>query len=783
MRKIFMLAIANIRGSKSQAVSLLIFMLIAALCLNAGLVLYFDFGSYFDKRAEELHAPHAVIVQEERITKPEHFDWVQSNSMEAERYSVIAGDASYASGGFESSCVAIVSNADGEQSMNPPTLIGESLPLSEGCIYVPYLMKSTARCTLGGSFRITLSGREMDFSIAGFTEEMTFSSSTDLIYRFYVNDAEYQSLESEHPDLRFAFFGSRFAQASLGTSFIEDYNREVRFSDSSTDVASATYWMRDYDMVKSTRVLFPTIIAMIMTAFAIILIAVCLINMRFSIVNNIEKSMTNIGALKAVGYRNRQIVASILAQFGGIALLGSALGILLSRLLTPALSAVMESFSAIVWQPDFNAGLAAGALCFAGFMVLLVSVLAARRIFRLHPLIALRGGLLTHSFKKNNMPLDRSHGSLPFLLAMKRLLKAKGQSVMIMLIIAAVTFASVTGIAIYYQVGVNAEQFIAGILGEVPDAQLAVADDNETEALIERLLRYNGVRKAFGFESVAFTAEDKNTSVYVVRDCSLLEGSMLIDGQYPKHHNEMAASGVFMRMTGKRIGDKVSVGKGDAAKDFFICGEIQAVMNNSGGNVILMTYDAFSSVQPDYSFSQVNVYLEPGAVTADVLDSIEASEGALLSAAEDVQDMIDENFGSFSEIFALVAAVILAITVVVVALMLYLVIKTLILRRKREFGIQKAVGFTTLQIMHQIALGYMPVILIGVVLGGIGAVTGLSSLVSVLLGSMGIARMSISAPLDWTAIACAALWAFSYAMSMLVARRIRKISAHALVSE
>ncbi len=778
-----MLAMANIRGNKSQATGLLIFMWIATMCLSAGLVLYFDFSGSFDERAEQLNAPHLALVQQEAITTEEQFDWLEKNALEAERYPVIAGAGGYYSQNVESHGVLIFTNADERQSMNPPTLIGKSLPLDDESIYVPYIMKSLSGYELGDEYKLNLSGEGRVYTIAGFTEEVIFNAPMNLIYRFYVNDSEYGKLRDAFPEYQCVFFGIRLRDSGRVAAFASEYNKEFMQGGDAKDRVAVTGWTTDYEGAKANRSMIPMMLAMILTAFAIILLVVCLVNIRFVIVNNIEENMVNIGALKAVGYRNHQIVASILLQFGGVAAVGGVAGIVASSLLMPILSDVMETQSAMVWNPGFHTTIAAATMGFAELAVLLVSLHAARRIFRLHPLTALRGGMETHSFKKNGIPLDASHGPLPFLLAMKRLLRTKGQSVMILLIMASVTYASVTGVAIYYNIGVKTNEFVASIVGEVPDVVLGINDKDEADALVKRLRERGDVRKAIGYGNVDAVAEDEATTSLVVKDCDELEGFLLIGGRYPKHDNEMAASDVFMKLTGKKIGDEVSVGQGADKKDFFISGRIQSIVNNENGNVVLMTYDGFTSVYPEYKFNQIYVYLKSNVGTPDFIERIRSDEGALIVETIDMQDLVDANFGSMSGVFAIVATVILIITIVVVVLVLYLVIKTLILHRKREFGIQKAVGFTTFQIMNQIALGLAPVTLFGVVLGGVSGIALLGALIGLLVEGMGVARVNVTVPVGWTVATCIILWTLSYTVSMLVARRIRRISAYALVSE
>jgi putative ABC transport system permease protein len=106
-----------------------------------------------------------------------------------------------------------------------------------------------------------------------------------------------------------------------------------------------------------------------------------------------------------------------------------------------------------------------------------------------------------------------------------------------------------------------------------------------------------------------------------------------------------------------------------------------------------------------------------------------------------------------------------------------------ILRRRRELGIQKALGFTTLQLMNQFALYFIPVIAAGVMAGGLLGIFGFNAIFVALTRGMGIMTASMPVPALLTIATCAGLVVLSYAFALLIASRIRRISAYALVSE
>lgn len=778
-----MLAAANIRKNKGQAVSLLAFVLIAAVFLQIGLVLYFNYGNAFDMRAEELNTPHFALIQNKSITTDEQLAWINNDPRvtETERFQAANADAEFdMSGGITVGNVSFVPITN-EQTMNPPSFIGEYRPLDKGCIYIPYMINVTGGYALGDDITLKIPEGELTFTIAGFTEEVLLGDMMNQRYRFYVSDADYQKLiDMGVRDVW--MIQIRMTDSGLGehlaTAYMEEffYGREA---DESLYLGS-----RSYNGAKGAKTFMASIIATIVTALALILLFVCLIVMRFGIVNSINEGMTNIGALKAVGYGNRQIVLSFLLQFGCVTVVGAILGVIVSTLIMPVVADLLEAQSAMVWDPGFNAPFAMFTFGFVLAAVLLTAFLAARRIFRLHPIIALRGGLLTHSFSKNAAPLDTSHGGLSFLLARKQLRRSVGQSVMITFIVAAVSFASVIGVAAYQNVGVNTMDFFTAMQGESPDCVVFMSDP---EGVLGRVWEMSEVRKAIDYDqgSHNLLSDGVSTSALVTGDCSLLEGSMLIEGRYPKHTNEIAAGVNFLKIMDKEIGDTVTLEaitrqEGAAAGEFIITGLVQALQND--GNFILLTGDTMRTLMPDYTCRQLFIYLHEGEDISAFLKRVQNEEEAV-TATIDAKEQIDGTFGSFKGLFAALAAAILGITAVVVILTLYLVIKTIIIRRKREFGIQKSVGFTTGQIMNQIAMNFIPLVLIGITLGAFGGIAGMNPMFTALMGGMGIARMNLLAPIGWIAATCVALGLLAYGVAMLIAWRIRKISAYALVTE
>jgi len=772
-----MLSAANIRKNKGQSVSLLIFVLIAAMFLNLGLTIFMGIGSFFDERAESVHMAHYTAIYQagaDAIDKGLQYMASYPSLEETETLRAIGGWGDYYVNDTQGTGFLFLSSASSDQKMDAPSLIGESLPLTDNAIYIPYFIMRSGGYRVGDDFKLNLSGTELNFTVAGSTAEIMFGAQFNTIHRFYVSEARFSELEKQFPENGLTLISARFENSETGVLFQADYNKVI-----STD---GLYFDLTYDNAKQARTMIPLIAAIVVTAFALILLAVSLMVIRFRIANSIEESMTNIGTQKAVGYRSAEIVAAIVVQYAGIALSGGLAGIALSQAIIPSITKLLEPLVALVINLGFDAVSVVISLGFVLLAAALISFISARRINKLHPLVALRGGLTAHSFKKNALPLDKGHGPLSLLLALKLLFQNKKQAVAVGIIVAAVTMASVAGIAVNYNMNEGRNSFARSLFGEMPEVNFVLKSGEDGAAFGERLLARPEVRKVLGYEVAAtLLVDETGILATVVEDCALLEGNMIIDGRYPRHNNEIALGPSILKVAGKKIGDTVMVKSGRNEKEYLITGIVQFMQSNGFNGII--TDGGIREIQPDFIFTSFNAYLTDEADTKTLIDGVRAAEGAIFDSIMDVQDNLKSTMDTISGVFAAVAIGIVAVTALVVILVLYMVIKAAILQRRRELGIQKAVGFTTFQLMNQIALNMTPMILFGVILGAIAGYFGLNPMMTALMSGMGIVRVQLPVPIGQTITVGIALVALAYAVSLLIAWRIRKVSAYAMISE
>lgn len=79
MRKLAMLSFANIRKTKGHTVSLLLLFLIAGLLLNAGSLVFVNFGSYFEKVTKELKTNDVYYLLPNQLYTGEVDEYIRNN--------------------------------------------------------------------------------------------------------------------------------------------------------------------------------------------------------------------------------------------------------------------------------------------------------------------------------------------------------------------------------------------------------------------------------------------------------------------------------------------------------------------------------------------------------------------------------------------------------------------------------------------------------------------------------------------------------------------------------
>ncbi|MCR2804006.1 ABC transporter permease [Paenibacillus soyae] len=781
--KIWHLTSANIRSGKSATFSLFILIVIAGLLLNLGLAVMTKMGSFFDEKSEQLSESHIVVLTKQSNYKPDYREYFANRPEVAateEEAIILMNAVKFLYGENDINMAAAFLNADADRSFGQVRLIEElEGPAQDGDIYVPLSFQASAGYKLGDSFDMTYQNETFSYRIKGFFETTMMGTPNMGIMKYFLPDASYRHLVEKVGDTAAGTLISAGLHDSKQSSEVrQDFGKQ--FPDKNMDVNNPLFWEGDIELVKSVGSITINVVAMILVAFAAVIVLVSLMVIQFRVTNSIDDGIVNIGVLKALGYTSRQIIVATILQFLLIAAAAGIVGAALSYGVLPVFGSIVTTLSGLIWTTGFDAGVNGVSVLLITLMVLAVTLLASVRIRSLQPVTALRGGIRTHSFRRNRFPLDRAAGSLHWLLACKAMIMNKKQNIMVACVIAAITFASIFSVVLYYNVASDKTAFVHLVGAETSNVIVNAAPETDSGKLLADMEGMDGVRKAAFLDMTSMKLDGQSVFTTISDDFSKLENQSVYEGRYPKYDNEIAVTWVVAKLLGKEVGDTVVAEAGEASYTYLITGLSQSISNL--GQAAYITVPGAQQVMPGYTGTSINVYLD-GVDNGSFMEQIKAQYGSEVGDIVDMNEMIDGQTSIYiSAVFA-VMVIVLLITILVVSLILYLVIKKMILKRKKELGILKATGYTTFQLMTQIALSFVPVVIAGVFIGGVLGTLYTNTVLTLLLSGAGINKVDFIVHVPLIAALCAGLIGFAYGISMLVSRGIKRITAYGLIAE
>ena len=646
-----------------------------------------------------------------------------------------------------------------------------------------YTAYSNGLC-VGDSFCIDSDMGKYEYTVAGVFQHL-FMGNSYCYAAAMVDDDEFASLQKDRDNYIGA--GGQPECDKLITVHIKDgYEAEKSLNDiNSTFLVEKGIYSNGFDRdtgIKAYTVIV-NVMAGFMAAFALIMLIICIIMIVFTINNNISRDIINIGALKAVGFTVRQIRTALTAEYLLLGSIGLAAGIALSYGVYPVIDKLfIREISGLVWKNRFYPAQSFGVFCGILLVTVIAVFVSTMKIRSLHPSTALRFGLSSNSFKKNHLPLDTARGELNILLAAKSSLQSIGQGIIIFCIVAAVSFVTMFSLVLYYNTKVDISTFQRMINGDVPDAYLDLKDTSIEEAhgIIDRLYKTEGVSQAYILNFVPAEIDDNKVTLIYISDpdcvnCGIYEGEML------KEDNETVLGSSLASKLGAGVGDEVELKYNNTTQRFLVTGLQQSAVNTR----LYISENAALSLGVKAECEDIRVRVKDASdENVDrVLSEVNSWEDSRIAstANEFAFQHSNENTPVFAVGFIVLIMIMMSIATVV--LVIRLLMKTVFIKREKEFGIKKAVGFTSTQLRYQLSLSLMPTSLLAAAAGAAAGYFLVNPLFTVVLGGYGIRDADLIIKPFVSVVTAAAIVVMMFAFSFVMSGRMKKLSAYKLIQE
>ncbi len=660
--------------------------------------------------------------------------------------------------------------------------------LSGRRIYLNLYLASACDLELGDRITVDVESLSKEtYTVAGIYEDIQ-QGNPYAWCSLCLDDASFRELwEKAASEKMSGSFMNRLNQVEVVASFGDEISGDdgLHYAMEAMEKAGIPVFGYTMDLAKSGYVSITNILAAFMTVFALIAIVVTFVMIVFTINNNIDRDVRNIGALRAVGFTNRQVRTGMLLEYLVIGFIGGLLGTILSYVVMPVIDqSLFRPVTGMFWEENLYLGSSLSVISGLMLAMTLVVLFSTRKLRDLHPATALRFGLKANSFKKNYLPLAKTRGRLNILLAAKSMLQSMSQNLIVLGVVIVVSIMTIFSGILFYNTRVDITRFQRLISGDVPDGilMLSVTDEEEWKASRDRVSEIPGITEAYGYSSHNINVEGRETFVFFTDspeylDCGVYEGQMF------REENEAVIGRLMAEKLGVKIGDEVEVECAGQKARFIITGLQQAVVN-MGNRLFISTEGAKRlGIQPEFSEIRIRVADASGKKVDRALEEARAALGEVCTGVNN-----EYRYQRSSENLTMFAALMLILMLILVnAAIIYLVIKlllkTVFIRREKEFGIKKAVGFTSRQLRLQLALSLFPVCLLAAALGAVLGFFLVNPLISLVLSGFGIASADFIVKPVLILFTILIVAAVIFLMTYLMSGRMKRVSAYELIQE
>lgn len=828
------IAKANIIKNRSHTASLFIIIMIVSMLLSTGFSVMLGVGADYMRSVDRLNSMHSLFTMS-RAQYLDSFEDFFKHDARVTDYNIepaIAPDVRVTVNyGGDVELNVIMSNLDTERTISAPVITESSGSAArDRAIYLPEYAR-TRGYKAGDEFAMVYKNKRLSFVVAGFFDTNEFSTANDNAIRCFVPNETFEELSQLIGSS--VMIAVRLANPYDSLAFNRDFCEAADIEFSSMMVDNSVI---DFNSFANGSIIPIMSFSAIVVGFAFILAFISLMVIRFRVTNGIEDNLHGIGVLGAAGYTGRQIIAAFVLEYGLVALPASLLGILAAAPMFILVRMVMSSLSGIPWTLGVN--VLAGAVSALSVTALLVTMvlLTCRKIKKLPPVVALRGGIAANSFRRNHFPLHGGTGSVQVRLGLKNMFAYGKLYAMNGLIIAGIALIVSFMLVIYQNFVLDFSSIVKMTGIEITDITLKVARHTDADALAAEIEKMPEVRNTSMFDWVFAKVGQQDVQGFVSNDFSRFETLGVYEGRFPEWDNEIAMPELLADELGKKMGDIVKVRVGGVTQDYIICGFYSTT--NNGGHVCSLTLDGYQRLNPNYKRNSIYIYLSDGTTVEECRRLLEDKFGVvnvykeanagdpyaqakaraeekisnylehydvdsvnyavmyngeiIMSGSSDAyqiaeitnyRDLAAAQLGTYASAVSATTQLIAVISLVIVALILSMTIKSIITKRRRELGSLKAGGFTTAELAVQLGISFIPGAVIGALIGCVCGGMLVSPFFVAVFRSSGVKNAEIAVQPAGIVAAGLLIILVTFGIAMFSAMRIRRISAYELLSE
>lgn len=778
MRKSILLARSNLRRAKGQTAAIIVFILLAALMLNLWLMLAMDYRQNFDRYHHKLNAEHVTLcVSENGNEVKDYLAQTLEQDGRTEEYCLddamsMVGSFAYQGGEMNTEFVVMEKQDALDRSVGKVQIVEEGEATSG--VYLPMLYK-TGEIAVGKTIAITIGSEQEQYQVLGFFNSVMAGSHNCSMCQLLLTKDKYRELEEKGCAPKATLVSVRLTDKWEGEDFEAMLNNQVSAAYPQSRVLS-----NSYALVSQSRYISQMICSGVVSAMAFFVLLIALVVIASNIINYIQENMKNLGALKAVGYTSRQLMTFLQLQFLGTSLMAAVLGIAISYVLFPAVNEMMVSQTGIPYEVRFLPLPMVMVLGILGGAVAAVVWLSSRRIKNIEPITALRHGMRTHAFRRDHVPLEQTRFPLDLALSLKATCSSIKQNITICVTMLVISLIVVFSGVMTENMIKDVSSFLNLIVGETADSCINVNKEIE-DAFLQKTKGDKRIKSIYLYHSTEVRhVGGVGLMATLCDDFSAVNNQdVCIEGRFPKYHNETALAAKYAKEQGFKIGDEIHLTLEGKEEAYIISGFTQ--ISNNLGKDCLLTREGYERLG---KLNDLSYYLNVAEhVDVDELNQeIETWFEEDVNTALNISSIIGGTTSVYISLMTMIVMAIFILSVIIIAFVMYLLVRTALSNKKQDHGIMKALGFTTGQLIFQTAASFMPAVIASTAVGLAVSSLIINPLIAVFLRGIGIVKCTFTVPVGFIAAAGVGLALLTFAIACLLSLKIRKIAPRMLLA-
>lgn len=766
------LILHNLKKAKGQFLSFGIVMIITAIILNTALVLLFQTSDAYDSLFDKLNTADLSITIPSFLSGDE----LARDILELDgSLDMDTNEALFASStlqDFQNSEFTMNTyfyRINDERELTRHTISEQIETSDEMSVYIPLYLSELGGYKTGEHIRYIIGGTEYIFIVKGIVNEMQYGNYGTGFIGLYLPDEAYDKLKADE-----AF-----------TPVCEYLIKAEKNSDLTTIRNSVSTLLKernvpaisilDCQTTKSSRTMVSNTIVLFLVVFAVLVLLISIFLSRFRIKNTIDEEINEMGVLKGIGYTGRMLRFSQVIPYLLVCGVGLICGVALSYALIPVIANVLAVQSGFSYTPVFDISAAFITVLSILITVFLFALSAAGKIKRLEPINAIRGIDPLKPVNKNHFPLDSSKGSVGLNLIFKQASVSAGRNILLFAVAFVMMILLTFTSTLLYNVNIHPDNFLTTLSEELPDIRVQTNEEKYDD--LKNILKEEEVKAVdYGIAITEYT--DGTIPTIVCEDFSLLENNIVYSGRHPQKANEIAIGSAFA--DNYAIGDAFRLSLNGKQYAYTVTGYIQSVNNN--GLIAEMTDSGYANISDSPMYS-LNLYLSESADISLFVDKLNGEYGDYVTNVSNASKESESMQMMYSSLITIVAVILFVIALLIILLILYVILHSMTVSLKTEFGIYKAMGFTSNQLIIQTVGSITPFIFLGALLSAVSGILYLPVMFHGIFSVIGAIKNNFEIPLYILLIMAVALTAVNVMIGVILCRPIKNIAAYSLIKE